>query len=234
MVQFLKFEGYRRCKLVRISFKMSDIVEEFIGKDVQQAHIYDNHMIIFYLSLEMTHGVFSCVWNGKGNAHSILFPLKPWWHSCATGHLPQYLIWWTCNDTPTGLFSKMWSNMIIETTFMRYGHVPGGLAAILLDFKQRVCQMTGFRVTHILSSLLGDQIVLQLLLDAKRKIVPALPQIMAITIEYWDVDPPIASWWASRRVAVYRVSKQAQMRSMLTRFWNKDSSKLCFNALKRM
>jgi len=74
--------------------------------------------------------------------------------------------------------------MIIETTFMRYGHVPGGLAAILLDFKQRVCQMTGFRVTHILSSLLGDQIVLQLLLDAKRKIVPALPQIMAITIEY--------------------------------------------------
>ena len=32
-----------------------------------------------------------------------------------------------------GLWNAIWSDMFIETTFMRYGHAPGGLTGITLN-----------------------------------------------------------------------------------------------------
>ncbi len=49
-----------------------------------------------------------------------------------------------------GYWNAIWSDMFIETTFMRYGHGPGGLIGITLN--QSALTRLGIESSHIQSS----------------------------------------------------------------------------------
>ena len=53
----------------------------------------------------------------------------------------------------TGLWNGMWSDMFIETTFMRYGHGPGGIIGITLKPSALKCWALSL---HICSHLIKD------------------------------------------------------------------------------
>jgi len=119
----------------------------------------------------------------------------------------QFWGWWTCYETPatqTGLWNKIWSDIFIETTFMRYGHWSGGLLGITLNNK---CFKRWVFNPHTCSPHLWDLKAMRdtngvaTITPHKEQNSAPLPLIMKTVNNYdrglkcWSNHCKLKSWW---------------------------------------